>query len=337
MANENDYGIVIGIEFYKEALGQLKGPHADAKRFSDWLLNPQGGNLPAKNVKLLQSTETYDPVLENINDWWVGLLEELTKDQKRARRLYLYFSGHGAADSAKNSAMLFPKWSHVNRQYGLSSEKYLEGFISSGAFAEVYIFMDCCRNRISNVAGSFPYNLGGKPSSNSCEFFVFYSSEFDNSSYEVTLNNDGETLNDLLPRGLFTEVLLNGLHGAAADKNGKLDLDCLIKYVTRALPQLANSRKKAQFPRSELSVVTMKKLLTPSFPPKVDLKITFNKKDKSKLVLEDPELNVIKEGSMSDGQWEVQLSRGYHLLRKTNGEEGLFFYADGLEKVLHFE
>lgn len=337
MANEKDYGIVIGIEYYKGSLSQLKGPHADAKRFSDWLQSSKGGDLLPENVKTLLSTQTYMPIKDDIDDWFLELLEGISVSGNRGRRLYLYFSGHGIASTANNSAMLLPKWSHLNRQYGLSSEQYLEQLVNNGLFKEIYIFMDCCRNRIANVSGSKPFFSDPKPSANSCEYLVFYSSEFDNLSYEVSLNNDGDTLNDLLPRGLFTEVLISGLNGAAADKNGNLNLDALIKYVNRALPQLALSRKKSQIPRTIVSFKTLNKPLTPAFNKKVDFEITFDKKNKSKIVLEDPDLNVIKKGAMSDGKWKLELSRGYHLLRKENEENGFFFYVDGLKNNLNYE
>lgn len=337
MVNENDYGVVIGIEYYKGSLSQLKGPHADAQKFRDWLVSSQGGNLPTKNVKILKSTKTYTPIKDDIDDWLGDLLENLNVTAKRGRRLYLYFSGHGIASSANNSALLLPKWSHSNRQYGLSSEKYLEGLINKGTFAEIYIFMDCCRNRIANVLGSSPYFASAKPSSNSCEYLIFYSSEFDNLSYEGNVSSAANTLNDLLPRGLFTEVLMAGLNGAAADKNGKLNLDSLIKYVNRALPQLALSRKKSQIPRTIESFRTRNKVFATSFNPKVDFTINFSKNSKTSVVLEDPELNIVQSGAMSDGEWKIQLTRGYHLIRKEKESDGLYFYVDGLKNTLQYE
>ena len=336
MANDNDYGIVIGIQHYKGSVGQLSGPHADAQQFKEWLVNPKGGNLPAKNVKILKSTKTYAPIKDDIDDWLSELLENLNISAKRGRRLYLYFSGHGIASSANNSALLLPKWSHSNRQYGLSSESYLEQLINTGTFAEIYIFMDCCRNRIANVLGSAPYFSSAKPSSRSCEYLIFYSSEFDNLSYEGNVPSAANSLNDLLPRGLFTEILMAGLNGAAADKDGILNIDSLIKYVKRALPQLALSRKKSQIPRTIESLQNRNKILATTFNPKVDFKIKFSKKSKTNIVVEDADLNIIQSGSMSDGEWNMQLSRGYHLIRKEKESDGVYFYVDGLQNTLQY-
>lgn len=334
MANDKDYAIVIGIEFYKDHLSQLRGPHADSKKFSKWLQDPKGGGIPKSNIKILTSTDTFTPTKDDVDEWLDEKIEMIKNSGNRARRLFLYFSGHGIASSPYNSALLLPKWTYSNRQYGLSSERYLQELTSKGTFSEIYIFMDCCRNRIANVNGAEPYFSGGKPSSNSCESIVLYSSEFDNNSYEATLTNDGETLNDLLPRGLFTEVLTRALYGAAADKNGKLNLDNLIRYMNRALPQLALSTNKKQIPRADNTFVTGSRPLTPSFEAKVPFEITFLKKDSAQMVLEDAELNVVKEGNSKTGKWKVTLSRGYHLLRKKSEDNGVYFYVDGLQNEL---
>lgn len=331
MANDLDYAIIIGIEHYRGSLNQLSGPHQDSQQFRDWALSERGGDIPKDNIKELYSTADYTPIKDDIDDWLGSTLEQLTLENKRGRRLYLYFSGHGIGSSQRNSALLLPKWSHSNRQYGLASEKYLEELAANGTFREIYIFLDCCRNRITNVSGSPPFFSSAKPSSNPCEYLVFYATEFDNFAYEGATTT---TLDNLLPRGLFTEVLLTGLNGAAADKDGRLLLGNLINYVKRVLPQLAQARKKAQVPRTETSIDDHNKLLAPPFEKKVPMKIRFSTADGAAAVLEDTDLEVVHTGFTDDGEWDVMLTRGFHVVRRADKDTGVFFYVDGINKEL---
>ena len=340
MANDLDYAVVIGIEHYKDILQPLGGPHTDTKDFVKWLIDSAGGNLPyqdntwsadptnispSNNILMLLSTSQYTPIKDDVDDWMDNMMNDFQTRNIRGRRLYFYFSGHGIGNSQMNSAMLFPKWTYSNRNYALSSEKYLLELVNRGAFEEIFFFMDCCRNRIAGVQGLPPSWAAALPANNNPEYLLYYASEFDAPAFEAQINK----LDNLLPRGLFTEVLLNGLKGGAANKDGLLRITDLIKYVKRKLPELALSKGKTQIPKP-IPAIDSEKQITGPFQKSVDIVVQFNTPGFD-MVLEDADVKEVKNGNSSDGRWDLNLHRGEYLLRKKNESEGLRFYNDGIQ------
>ncbi|TWV93270.1 hypothetical protein [Chitinophaga pinensis] len=57
---ENDYAIVIGVEYY-EGIHPLAGPHGDLERFLAWIKDEAGGNIKDDNIKTFISTPTFTP------------------------------------------------------------------------------------------------------------------------------------------------------------------------------------------------------------------------------------------------------------------------------------
>ena len=51
----NDYAILVGISEYSDsdASATLKSPPNDVERMREWLLKPNGGDLPPNNVKVI--------------------------------------------------------------------------------------------------------------------------------------------------------------------------------------------------------------------------------------------------------------------------------------------
>jgi hypothetical protein len=234
-----------------------------------------------------------------------------------------------------NSAMLLPKWSFSMRNYALSSEKYLLQLVNKGIFEEIFFFMDCCRNRIGGVEGQPPLWGSAAPSSFSCEYLLYYASEFDNPAFESVLTSDIKTLDNLLPRGLFTRVLLNGLKGAAADKDGRLKVQDLVNYVKRELPALAHGVGKTQIPRPKIEIDLEKEIAGP-FGKTIDVSIRFQKPG-IKVILEDPDLNEIKKGNSSDEKWDLTLKRGKYILRKEEDFNGKQISIDGTQTIFNYE
>lgn len=350
MPQDRDFAVVIGVEHYKDVLQPLGGPHRDTRDFVHWLIDPAGGGLPdngawsgaesnvspSPNILLLLSTPQYTPVKDDVDDWMDTVMNKLLAEANSGRRLYFYFSGHGIGDTQMNSAMLLPKWTFSYRQYALSSEKYILELVKKGAFEEILFFMDCCRNRISGVQGQGPYWSAALPSAASSNYLIYYASEFDNPAYEVELARKEGTLDNLLPRGLFTEVLLRGLKGAAADKNGNLRIRDLVSYVDKKLPELATSKGKTQIPRSVVSTKDSEKNILGPFEKVVETIIRF-KKGGHQVILEDPELEIIKEGNSSEGEWRLPLHRGVHTLRSENENVGQQILIDGVQTVFEYE
>src|SRR5437667_152753 len=99
MKQPNDYAIVIGIDDYP-GYRPLKGAISDAQEFAEWLCDDtQGGGLPSDNCKTVYSTpDPLIPLQAQVDEAFVGVFSAIPKG-KLARRLYVYFSGHGTAES----------------------------------------------------------------------------------------------------------------------------------------------------------------------------------------------------------------------------------------------
>jgi len=335
MTNDLDFAVVIGVEYYQQNT-PLGGPHSDTEKFMDWLLDPDGGGLPrdaadpksSPNVLKLLSTPTYTPRKDDLDLWLDEKMNGIVKDNQGARRFYFYFSGHGIGVTQKNSALLFPLWTRTNRNYALSSEKYLDELLKKGIFKEIYFFMDCCRNRIAGVEGLAPTWSSPLPASGAVDYLLYYATEFDTAAFEKPVIGQEEGLNNGLPRGLFTEVLINGLRGAAAGRNGKLSIGNLLSYVKLKLPELASAHNETQIPKAMLSLDPDHEICGP-FQKKIAVTITF-KVPGGKVILEDADLEIVVEEDTAVGFWNLNLSRGQYFLRAEGQQEGMKIFVDGI-------
>src|SRR5579872_5315370 len=108
-----DFGVVVGIEDYPY-FRSLHGAASDARAFHDWLCDERGGGLDPRNVRLvLSDPEQETPAQDEIDRELVAMLEA-AKVGGGGRRLYFYFSGHGAMnpDRMRNDiALLLTRWS----------------------------------------------------------------------------------------------------------------------------------------------------------------------------------------------------------------------------------
>jgi hypothetical protein len=327
MSNKLDFAIAIGVEHYK-GTDSLGGPHEDVGDFIKWLTKKSGGDIPKENVGQFLSTSTYTPTQDDIDDWIDTVLNGLQQRGEKGRRFFFYFSGHGIGVTMLNSAMLLPKWTYSMRNYALSSERYLLELVNKGVFQEIFFFMDCCRNRIAGVQGQPPLWAAAAPSSASSEYLMYYASEFDNPAFEASLLSSDGKLDNLLPRGLFTKVLLDALDGAAADRTGKLCVQDLVNYVKRKLPELAKSEGKTQIPRARVEIDLQKGVAGP-FQTTINVQIQF-KTPGLNMVIEDPDLTIVHSGK-SDGTWNLSLKRGEHTLRRVEDTDGQKIYIDGVQ------
>jgi len=80
-----DYAVVMGIDRYDHADIHVRGAHAAAQTFYDWLIAPDGGRLPVANVRRARSSDE---------------LRSATNFDGPARRAYVYFAGAALASTA---------------------------------------------------------------------------------------------------------------------------------------------------------------------------------------------------------------------------------------------
>jgi hypothetical protein len=101
--NTDHYAIVIGLSQYSE-LGpppaELHGPENDADAVYAWLTDPNGGGLPAQNVKLIKSSDfrppNAKPVPNDFDDSFLWISRAAQNNGLRVgKRFYFYLAGHG--------------------------------------------------------------------------------------------------------------------------------------------------------------------------------------------------------------------------------------------------
>lgn len=338
--NNNDFAVVIGVSHYK-GLTKLQGPDDDAQKFYDWLTNDSEGSIPAENCHLILSKEdSLTPIQDEIDTAFAQILEGFKSGGKEGRRLYFYFSGHGLGIDWNETALVLPKWTDILRNYALSSSGYLKTLIQCGYFKEVFFFLDCCRNRMVGVNGAQPLFANIKPATGTteCVSYVFSATEFDNKAFEAVIQpGNGSLLDNNRTQGLFTTSLMNGLKGAAAE-NGKVTTTSLTDYLKRNLPELAKSVQKIQIPRfhtenagNDVTIVEGIK------PQEISLKISF-KGNHRIVILEDADLNIIKEENTEHGSWTVSVKKKYYaIFNKGEADMAKAIRIDGTQNEVHYE
>lgn len=239
--NPDHYALVIGIDSYKQ-LPPLEGSVSDATKFAEWLKDPRGGGLPARNVQLVLSppqqpanpleAQPFDPQIET------ALMHlGITPDPPRRRigaRLYVYFAGHGFGPTFDNVGLLMANaaLNRLNNNLGLMPMRF---FLRRGRiFDEIIFILDCCRdNKKADTFAPFRNSLTtviGMRQVTGIRDFVLLGAQYGAQAF---------TPYDPLTekrRGLLTEAVLNGLRGAAADMRGRVTAGSLAQYVKREVP-----------------------------------------------------------------------------------------------------
>lgn len=338
--NNTDFAVVIGVSHYK-GLSKLQGPDDDAQKFYQWLTNETEGSIPAENCHLILSKEDpLSPIQDSIDTAFAIILEGFKSGRKEGRRLYFYFSGHGLGIDWNETALVLPPWTDILRNYALSSSGYLKTLIQCGYFKEVFFFLDCCRNRMVGVNGVQPLFANIKPAAGTaeCVSFVFSATEFDNKAFEAVIQpGNGSLLDNNRTQGLFTTSLMNGLKGAAAE-NGKVTTSSLTNYLKLNLPELAKSVQKIQIPRFHADNAGNDVTIIEGFSPQeISLVISFKGNNRT-VILEDSNLNIIKEGNTENGSWTVSVKKSsYAIYNKGEADLARSIRIDGSKKDVHYE
>jgi len=334
-----DYAVVVGVSHYQK-LEFLKGPESDARNFHDWLVDDAGGKLPEANSHLVLSSEKpFVPIQEHIDEKFGAIIERLQAEERKGRRLYFYFSGHGFGLTWDDTALALPKWTEFWRNFALSTSTYLKEIIHSGLFQEVFFFLDCCRNRKVGVNGAGP-SFGfaaAADDAGSCAAYCFSASEFHNKAFEAVMQPaSGSLSDDKQTRGLFSETLMAGLKGAAA-VGGKITADTLKDHIERTLPELAQKHNKMQNGSFAFHGGGGECVIVDGLPQTdIGLVITFSQTNRT-VVLKDGKLNPIGEKETSEGKWSLKLPKGLYIISYKEGSVGsAMIELDGMENLLSF-
>jgi hypothetical protein len=245
--NEKDYAIVVGINGYSQ-LRPLKGAKKDAAAFAEWLISPEGGGLPPKNVATILSLEElpadpFDarPIQKDIDRALRNFGVE--RNQKIGRRLYFYFAGHGFGPNFDDVGMLMADAAMQRLKTNIGLRPYLDYFHKTGFFDQVVFFLDCCRDIISVPTAEPTFTPEIMAPLGSVEDFVVLAAAYGEKAFEPTIADVGER------RGLLTQAILEGLRDPElADEQGRFTAFTLREHVMKKVPELATEEKLRQKP-----------------------------------------------------------------------------------------
>jgi hypothetical protein len=258
-ANELHFALVIGISKYPGGFASLSGPLNDAREFADWLTDPGQGGLPKENVHLVVTPTTSSMTLDDATPTKAAIDRELwsirrkalaaqqnrpEEDQTAAReasRLYLFGAGHGIMPGTGKTALLDAQ-AERDRRTNLELSEYHDWLEKDGTFGEICIFADCCRVfELLAAPGvpSFdpPANLGGD---------VFSLVGWATSAGGLAFEDTDPTIPPDERRGYFSQALLEGLRGNAADpETGYVTSTALAGYVNDLVTERTKTKPAA--------------------------------------------------------------------------------------------
>lgn len=318
------YALVMGIDDYPSGdLKPLANAKRDAQEFQKWLLDADtGGGLSLGHCRLvLSSAESVAPLLEQI-DLELETIINLAKGRPSdARRLYLYFSGHGMAASFLRAFLCLPRWSNVWRRAALDSEDYCLMLVDTGLFSEVVCFFDCCRSYKPSVGGHGSQLGGVRPdqSAANSKLFLAFAAAYLQQAFEESAA-DGH--------GFFTRALLSGLRGGACQPQGGAPAHLLKAFLENETVRLAKAAGKIQEPQvfngfpANHEPVFGSALPLSQQPRRLVYLVSVNVPLEQGVVLVYPNMQELAwDGSQP---WRIEAAEGLHVLQnKTSGRAQL--------------
>ncbi len=329
MAN-NDYAIIVGIARYPQ-LGDLQGPENDARNFHKYLTQYAADKVPEAQATLVVSSqfagtaaESAKPMLEEVDAAFRKLVD-VAYEKKVGRRLWLFMAGHGFAPELRDAALLMANASSRVR-YHLPGRFCADWFCAAGAFDEVILLMDCCRDDYPRTTPHPPFWDEIKRAGSDVRNFYGYATKWSRKSRETALpelfpvENGGAPASQV--QGLFTHLLIRGLKGEATVSGGSITGATLRDYIHNQLDGLTVDGKSqnAEFVGDEMEDIlfvegappAQTKVTISGAPPNVRLEIWNSDK-------------MLQFRENGDGPWEVALERGfYKVLAPQSGSSTLF-------------
>jgi hypothetical protein len=132
----------------------------------------------------------------------------------------------------------------LNSNIGL--RPYLSFFRARELFQEVVFILDCCRDQVTRIPiePMRPvFTIAEKVPAPGVKDYVFLAGVHGEPAFSVPAGN-----------GLFTEALMEGLSGAAANQTGAVTSQSLSDYVVKRVEERAGELKLKQAPRLERGI-----------------------------------------------------------------------------------
>lgn len=212
--------LIIGIDEY-DNLGSLSQACNDARKFSEAIRHNTFSDEPTRNftIKSLGFDANLSANLKNISD---GIDWLVASDTDIA---LLYFAGHGIVEPDVGVSILAPK-DATSHAPGIRFEDLMRRLSNSNSnIISKIIILDCCHSgSLGNHSG-----LGGAGDIATLpKGFTI-----------LTASQEGQLAREDDEGGVFTNCLLSGLHGAAADIRGRVTPASLYSHIDQLMAPLA--------------------------------------------------------------------------------------------------
>jgi uncharacterized caspase-like protein len=260
MPKENHYAVVVGVDEYprfRKGKQNLNCPQTDARAIRDWLVRPDGGNLPpaesgaeeSPNLTLITrevptGRQPPCPVVNEIvraikttAETFYNKYSQLDAAIWNTSRLYLFFSGHGL-DAEGSDAVLLGADAEDNLFFHLSVQSIVNKFKVAKTFREIVVWTDCCRTAsaitiVPVILDLTPYRYTG---AGDVQVFFARASKTQQPAYEPPKEKLMEIQNSF-----FTWALLEGLNGGVVRASDGVSSQNLRPYLEARVPQLSQT------------------------------------------------------------------------------------------------
>jgi hypothetical protein len=345
--NDKDYAVIIGIKDYPafDTANPLAGPENDAQSFHDWVVSPDGGDVPPANAELIISSKcgspfadarTARPIVNEIQSAFENLQDIAARNENKGngyrvgRRLYIYMSGHGFAPTFEETGLLMANATpeRAGSTYHVLGQYTADWFFKARCFEEVFLFMDCCREvfAVQGFNKSFK-ELNASGAVTQVKRFYGLATMWSGVAKEKDI--------DGVRRGVFTDALIKGLKGAACNPNtGNLTALSLKNFIYTAMnsvsgcdPQLTDPALKPEM--KFYPDIGEGFLIKQTEVPEFDVKINFPPQavGQNAQILDGADVTTVVESAKNaPALWQVELKRGKYLI-----------LAAGLQKIVHVD
>ena len=229
------YALLVGISKYAKPELSLQFANADASVFGKLLESPRGGGVPSNNILLLTDEKATTAAVRN------GFQDFLKRRAGRNDTVVIVIAGHGTVEvpGSKNAFIL----TYDSDPQDLTSTALAVDELQSlfqeqlGKVGRVLLFVDVCKagtvGTIHNTTvNSNVQHLGDIEG----DLFGLLASRPREVSLEGPEFGGGH--------GVFSYYVIKGLEGAAdTNKDGVVDADELIKYVSDQVPMATGNKQ----------------------------------------------------------------------------------------------
>ncbi len=310
-APRNAYGVIIGIGKYKDSsIPALKYTTNDAREIYNILIDPQYGNFPRENIKLLLDEQA--TLTEIKSAMGTYLARKAGKDDT----VFIYFAGHGspeidptgkADDRLEKFIVPYDAKKDDLFGYGLSMDE-IRKIYERIESKKVVFFIDSC---YSGEAGGRTFSRPDVTARNVTISDKFLEDLSGEGRIIITACKPDELSLETneLEHGIFTYYLAEGLKGKAdLNKDGVVTADELYSYVYEQVTKKARLLGASQHPLKKGTIIGEIPLT------RYETEIMRKIKDLHSIAVE-----LVKEGKYEDGikKYEGELSPAqYELSRR---------------------